>query len=93
MKRIISIFAAALLICNLGFAKEPKRPESYNYQRGIELIQSDKLDEGIEFLQKELRQNAKNGYADAWLAAAYAQKKEKGTALHFAEEALTNLPK
>lgn len=93
MKRIISIFAVTLLICNMSFAKEPKRPESYNYQRGIELIQSDKLDEGIEFLQKELRQNAKNGYADAWLAAAYAQKKEKGTALHFAEEALKHLPK
>ena len=93
MKRYLSFIAAAILTCSMGFAKEPQRPESYNYQRGIELIQSDKLDEGIGFLEKELRQNSKNGYADAWMAAAYAQKKEKGTALHFVEEAIKHLPK
>lgn len=93
MKRTTLFLTAALFISSMGFAKEPKRPESYNYQRGIELIQSDKLDEGIEFLNKELRQNRKNGYADAWMAAAYAQKSERGTALHYAEEALKYLPK
>lgn len=93
MKNYFLVVTAAFLACSTCFAKEPKRPESYNYQRGIELIQSEKLDEGIDFLNKELRQNAKNGYADAWLAAAYAQKKEKGTALHYAEEALKHLPK
>ena len=72
MKRIISFFAAALLVCNMGFAKEPKQPESYNYQRGIELLRSDQVDEGIKFLEKELQQNSKNGYAEAWLAAAYS---------------------
>ncbi len=93
MKRIFLIFAVVLFTCTMGFAKEPKQPESYNYQRGIELIQSDQLDEGIGFLEKELRKNPKNGYANAWLAGAYAQKKEKGTALHYAEEALKHLPK
>ena len=93
MKQIISIIAVALLFCNLGFAKEPKRPESYNYQRGVELIMDDNYDEGIEFLEKELRQNAKNGYAEIWMAVAYAQKNEKGTALHFVDEALKHLPK
>lgn len=93
MKRILTFVAVAMLICNTGFAKEVKQPESYNYQRGIELIQTNQLDEGIDFLQKELRQNSKNGYAEAWLAAAYAQKNEKGTALHYAEDALKHLPK
>ncbi|MBQ7531186.1 MAG: tetratricopeptide repeat protein [Paludibacteraceae bacterium] len=94
MKRILlSLFAATLFVCTQGFAKEPKHPDSYNYQRGIELIRSDNLDEGIDYLQKELRQNSKNGYAEAWLAAAYAHKSERGTALHFAEEALKHLPK
>lgn len=93
MKRIIIILTVALLACNIGFAKGPKQPESYNYQRGIELVHYDNWDEGIEFLQKELLQNPRNGYAEAWMAAAYAQKKEKGTALHFAEEALKHLPK
>ncbi len=93
MKRILSICAAALLICSIGFAKEQKLPESYNYQRGIELIHSDRLDEGIDYLSKEIQQNKKNGYAYAWLASAYTKKDEKGTALHFAEQALKNLPK
>lgn len=92
MKRI-TLLLAAIVCCVAGFAKEPKRPDSYNYQRGIELVQSDKLDEGIDYLGKELRQNSKNGYANAWLAAAYAQKGERGTALHYAEEALKHLPK
>lgn len=93
MKRIISLFAATLLVCNMSFAKEPKRPESYNYQRGIELLRADQVDEGIKFLEKELNQNSKNGYAEAWLAAAYSEKKEKGTALYFIEKALKHLPK
>jgi len=93
MKRSISFFATALLVCNMSFAKTPKRPDSYNYQRGVELIQSDQLDEGIEFLEKELNQNDKNGYAEAWMASAYIHKKEFGTALHFVEKALKHLPK
>lgn len=93
MKRILSSLAVALLICATGFAKEPQRPDSYNYQRGIELIQANNLDEGIDYLNKELRQNPNNGYAFAWMASAYAQKKEKGTALHTAELALKHLPK
>ena len=93
MKRIFLIFAAMLLVCNMGFSKEPKQPESYNYQRGIELLKSDQVDEGIRFLEKELKQNSQNGYANAWLAAAYSEKKEKGTALHYVEEALKYLPK
>lgn len=41
MNRIFLIFAVVLFTCTMGFAKEPKQPESYNYQRGIELIQQD----------------------------------------------------
>jgi len=92
MKRIIFCIAACI-VCTLGFAKEPQQPQSYNYQRGIELIQSGKTDEGIEYLHKELNQNIKNGYAYAWMASAYLMNKEKGTALHVADLALKYLPK
>lgn len=93
MKQKILLVAAALLVCSMGYAKEKKEPESYNYQRGIELLRSDQVDEGIKYLEKEIKQNSKNGYANAWLAAAYSEKKEKGTALHFVEEAIKYLPK
>ena len=93
MKQKILMVAAAIMCCTMGFAKTPKQPESYNYQRGIELLRSDQIVEGIKYLEKELQQEPKNGYAEAWLAAAYSEKKEKGTALHFVEEALKHLPK
>ncbi len=93
MQQKILLVAAAIMCCTMSFAKTPQRPESYNYQRGIELLNSDQIDEGIKFLEKELDQNPKNGYADAWLAVAYAEKDEMGIALHFLEEAIKHLPK
>lgn len=92
MKRLI-LFLAAALCCANGFAKEPKRPETYNYQRGCELIADQQLDEGIDFLDKEIQQNPKNGYAYAWMASAKEQQGEYGTAIFCIGEALKNLPK
>lgn len=74
-------------------AKTPKQPDSYNYQRGVELVNDDNWDEGIEFLEKELQVNPKNGYAMAWMAAAYASKDERGTSIHYITEAQKYLPK
>ncbi len=93
MKRVILLSFVAVLICQSAFAKEPKRPDSYNYQRGVELVKSDDLDEAIDFLNKEISQNPKNGYAYSWMALAYSQKKERGTAIYLAENALKYLPK
>ena len=92
MKRPI-LFFAAILCCALGFAKEPQQPDSYNYKRGCELINEQNYDEGIEFLDRELRENPKNGYAMAWLALAFQYKDEKGTVIEYAHTALKNLPK
>lgn len=92
MKRPI-LLLAALICCVLGFAKEPQRPESYNYQRGCELISDMNLDEGMEFLDAELRQNPKNGYAFAWLASANVSKGEYGTAIYQINQAIKFIPK
>lgn len=92
MKRTILILAT-VVCCSYGFSKKPQYPDSYNYQRGCELIENDELDEGIESLWKEISQNPKNGYAFAWLASAYRQKDENGTAIACAKDALKNFPK
>ena len=42
------------------------RPESYNYQRGLESMQNDKTEESLEFFNKEVKENPKNGYAYSW---------------------------
>ena len=88
-----SVFLAAILCCAFGFAKEPQQPDSYNYKRGCELIEEQQFDEGIEFLNRELSLNPKNGYAMAWMASAYRKKNEKGTAIELAHNALKNLPR
>ena len=92
MKRTI-LTLTAILCCIIGFAKEPKRPDSYNYQRGCELIDDEKIDEGMEFLKKELRQNPKNGYAYAWMASVMAQEEEYGNAIYDYEQAIKYIPK
>ncbi|MGN0187502.1 MAG: retroviral-like aspartic protease family protein [Paludibacteraceae bacterium] len=92
MKHSVLLFAA-FVCCTIGFAKEPQRPQTYNYQRGVELIQTDQLDEGVEYMRKELQQNPQNGYAFVWIASVYAQKHERGTAIHTADLALKYIPK
>ena len=93
MKRII-VSLVTLLFCLTSMqAKAPQQPQTYNFQRGVELIQTGKPDEGIDYLKKELSPDPKNGYAYAWMASAYIYKDEHGTALHIAQEALKHLPK
>ena len=43
-------------------AQKVKRPDTYNYNRGMELLDNGELDEGLEYLEKELADNPKNGY-------------------------------
>ena len=93
MKQKILLVAAAIMCCTMSFAKTPKQQESYNYKRGVEALKDDKLDEGIRFLQHELEEHAKNGYAYAWMASAYSKKEENGTAIYCLEQAIKYLPK
>lgn len=92
MKRVILILFV-LLVSMCGFAKEPKQPDTYNYKRGTEAITNGNIREGIDYLEKELEQNPKNGYAFAWLALAYNELEEYGSALNSAEKAIKFLPK
>lgn len=49
MKRTLSLLLLAVcatLVC----AKEPQRPTSYNYQRGIEAIENGDDEEGEKYL-------------------------------------------
>ena len=62
MKRLF-ISAIAMMLSAGLMAQDVKRPDSYNYTRGVEAIQNNNMDEGVEFLQKELAENPKNGYA------------------------------
>ena len=86
-------FFLAALFCIILCSAEAKEPTSYNYQRGLECLQNHNFDEGKKFLQKELQQNRKNGYAYTWLASAYNNENEYGNAIYNLEQALKYLPK
>ena len=92
MKRIFSLLLLAVcatIVC----AKEPKQPNSYNYQRGVEAISDGNYDEGDDYLQLELKENPKNGYAYAWLSSVETERDELGNAIAMLHKALQYLPK
>ena len=78
--------------CAVFAAKEIKRPESYNYLRGLEAIQNNQLEEGLEYFNKEIEENPKNGYAYAWIASIKLDQQEYGNALTTINQALKYIP-
>ena len=74
-------------------AQSVKRPESYNYQRGLEAMQDEKRQEALEFFNKDLKENPKNGYSYSWIAMLRGQNEEYGRALTAADLAIKYLPK
>ena len=90
------IFIALMLtVCTMQpiFAKQDiQRPESYNYLRGVEAVNNNQLDEGLDFLNKEIEENPENGYAFAWIASVRAYKREYGRALTAVNLSIKHLP-
>ena len=92
MKR--TLFLLLLAVCaTIVCAKEPQRPTSYNYQRGVEAINNDDDDEGENYLNQELENNPKNGYAYAWLAGIELRRDEIGSAISMLNKAIKYIPK
>lgn len=93
MKKII-LFTLALLGSVCVFPQSGmKRPDSYNYNRGLEEFKNENYDEALEYFQKEVGTDAKNGYAYSWMALIYQSKREYGMSLTSANNALKYIPK
>ena len=82
-----------LLSSIFAFCQNVKRPDSYNYSRGLEAVQKEQYQEALEYLNKEVAENPKNGYAFVWIAVIRDYGEEYGRALTAVELALKNLPK
>ena len=54
MKHIV-ITIMLLISTGQVIAQGYKRPESYNYQRGVEAIQNENLEEALEYLNPQIR--------------------------------------
>lgn len=94
VKQIFIALMLIVLTMQPIFAKQDiQRPESYNYLRGVEAVNNNQLDEGLDFLNKEIEENPENGYAFAWIASVRAYKREYGRALTAVNLSIKHLPK
>lgn len=93
MKRFILLLLPLILGVQITFGQNIKRPDSYNYNRGVEAIQNNNTEEALEYLNKELDENPNNGYALAWIATVRNYQEEYGRALTAADLAIKHIPK
>lgn len=93
MKKVVVAMMVALMTTVSVCAQKVKRPDTYNYNRGVELVQNNELDEGLKYLEAELEANPKNGYAYSWIAIAYVEKEQYGYAITAVDNALKYTPK
>ena len=86
------LLIAMLLFLNLS-VRAQERPNSYNYQRGIEAIQNENVTEALDYFNRDIAENPKNGYSFSWIAMLRNHTKEYGKALTAANMALKYIPK
>ena len=93
MKRLLFVLSVMTWSIMWVNAQSVKRPESYNYQRGLEAMQDEKRQEALGFFNKDLKENPKNGYSYSWIAMLRGQNEEYGRALTAADLAIKYLPR
>lgn len=82
-----------LVLCSSAMlADNIKRPDSYNYSRGVEAINNNNAEEALDYLNKEINEHPDNGYAFAWIALVRNYNGEFGRALTAANVAVKKIP-
>lgn len=88
-----TILLSFLIACSsVLYADNLKRPDSYNYTRGIEAIQNNNLEEALDYLNKEITEHPDNGYAFAWVALLRVSTEGYGRALTASNIAIKKIP-
>ena len=91
-KLILTVFVGLFFTAN-GFAQNIKRPDTYNYNRGVECLGDGAYRDAYDYFQSELSENPKNGYAYLWMGYIYYQSGLYGDGLAALEKAQTLIPK
>ena len=86
------ILSILVLCSSVMLADNIKRPDSYNYSRGVEAITNNNLEEAVDYLNKEINEHPDNGYAFAWIALVRNYNEEFGRALTAANVAVKKIP-
>ena len=91
MKHTIAVLLCFLFIGSVN-AKEIKHPDSYNYTRAMEAMDNNNLEEALDYLNKEISDNPKNGYAFTFVGSIRHHQEEYGRALTAANLAVKHVP-
>lgn len=86
------ILSILVLCSSVMLADNIKRPDSYNYSRGVEAINNNNAEEALDYLNKEINEHPDNGYAFAWIALVRNYNEEFGRALTAANVAVRKIP-
>ena len=86
------ILSILVLCSSVILADNIKRPDSYNYSRGVEAINNNNAEEALDYLNKEINEHPDNGYAFAWIALVRNCNEEFGRALTAANVAVKKIP-
>ena len=93
MKKVIMMLLLSVAVGVTAETKKNNRPTSYNYMRGVEAVQNENTQEALEYFNKDIQENPKNGYSFSWIAMLRAHGEEYGRALTAADMAIKLLPK
>ena len=79
MKRLIFTLLLVAFVCGMALAQAGvKRPDSFNYQSGIDAYNAEDFVKSLNFFDKELEQNPTNGYAMVWEVYIYEKYEKYG---------------
>ena len=95
MKRIRLILTLLLLVVISSFAQKTNPlKESYNYKRALEAMQNEEDNSTImQYLQKELEEHPKNGYAYMLQGVVYLDEQQVGQSLEALNKSVQLLKK
>ena len=79
--RRFGVLAFALLCAVQTLLAANKQAETFNMQKAYEAFQNQDYQTAVDCLNKELADDAKNGYAYLWMAIAYTTVDDYGSML------------
>lgn len=93
MKKILLIMVVALMAMMCVSAQIPKRYNTENSRRGVELVEEGKVEEGLKFLEAELKEHPKNPFTNFIITTVYMKLEQYDKAMASVDKALKYLPK
>lgn len=91
--RRFGVLVFALLCAVQTLLAANKQAETFNMQKAYEAFQNQDYQTAVDCLNKELADDAKNGYAYLWMAIAYTKVDDYGSMLTNSDKAIQYLPK